>query len=127
MIRKFKFEAEVYESLNCLPMAARRKLDAVGIKLHLAQWEQLGRGERLMICHASADSHEERSALRTFIEEIALVRTGSPAKILPDHARRSANPPDNPPQVLAQHARACVVSNSTIKHGRHSTTTSATP
>jgi hypothetical protein len=105
MIRKFMFETEIYESLNCLPMAARRKLDAAGIKLHLAQWEQFGRGERLMICHAPADSDEERSALRTFIEEVALVRTGSPAKILPDDARRSANPPDHPPQVLAQHAR----------------------
>jgi hypothetical protein len=86
-------------------MAARRKLDAVGIKLHLAQWEQLGRGDRLMICHAPADSEEEQSALRTFIEEVALARTDSPAKILSDDARRSANPPDHPPQVLAQHAR----------------------
>ena len=43
MMRKFKFEAEIYESLNSLPMAARRKLDAIAIKLHLAQWEQLGR------------------------------------------------------------------------------------
>ena len=60
MSRKFKFEAEIYESLNCLLMAARKKLDAVGIKLHLAQWEQLGRGERLMICHAPADSEEDR-------------------------------------------------------------------
>ena len=101
MIRKFKFEAEIYESLNCLPMAARRKLDAVGIKLHLAQWEQLGRGERLMICHAPADSEEEQSALRTFIEEVALARTGSPAKTLSDNTRRSANPPDRPPQILA--------------------------
>jgi hypothetical protein len=84
---------------------ARRKLDAVGIKLHLAQWEQLGRGERLMICHAPADSEEEQSALRTFIEEVALARTGSPAKILPDDTRPSANPPDHPPQVLAQRAR----------------------
>jgi hypothetical protein len=105
MIRKFKFETEIYESLNCLPMAARGKLDAVGIKLHLAQWEELGRGERLMIYHAPAASEEERSALRTVIEEIALVRNGSPAKILSDDARRSANPPDHPPQVLAQHAR----------------------
>ena len=88
MIRKFKFEAEIYESLNCLPMAARRKLDAVGIKLRLAQWEQLGRGERLMICHAPADSEEEQSALRTFIEEVALARTGSPAKTLSDDTRR---------------------------------------
>lgn len=106
MIRRFKFEAEIYESLNCLPMAARRKLDAVGIKLHLAQWEQLGRGERLMICHAPADSEEERSALRIFIQEVALARTGFPAKILRDEARRSASPPKHPPQVLAQHARA---------------------
>jgi hypothetical protein len=126
MIRKFKFETESYESLNCLPMAARRKLEAVGIKLHLAQWEQLGRGDRLMICHAPAAAEEERSALRTFSEEIALVRTGSPAKILSDEARRSANPSDHPPQVLAQH-RACRVSNSTKRHGRYSTTTSVTP
>ena len=92
MIRTFKCETEIYESLNCLPMAARRKLDAVGIRVHQAQREQLARGERLMICHAPADSEEEQSALRTFIEEVALARTGSPAKILPDEARRSANP-----------------------------------
>jgi hypothetical protein len=106
MIRKFMFEAEIYESLNCLPMAARRKLDAIGVKLHLAQWEQLGRGERLMICHAPADSEEEQSALRTFIEEVALARTDSAAKILSEDARRSANPPDHPPPVLVQHVRA---------------------
>ena len=41
MIRRFTFEAEIYESLNRLPMAALRKLGAVWIKLHLAQWEQL--------------------------------------------------------------------------------------
>jgi hypothetical protein len=35
MIRKFKFEDEIYESLNCLPIAARRKLDALGVKLSL--------------------------------------------------------------------------------------------
>jgi hypothetical protein len=109
MMRKFKFEAEVYESLNCLPMAARRKLDSLGIKLHLAQWEQLGRGERLMVCHAPVDSEEEQCVLRTFIEEAALSRTGSPAKILPDDARQSANPPNHPPPALTRHARACGV------------------
>ena len=94
------FEAETYQSLNCLPMAAPRKLDTIGIKLYLAQWEQLGRGERLIICHAPADSEEQRSALRTFIREIAMARTGSPANILPDDTRRSANPPDHPPPLL---------------------------
>jgi len=50
MIRRFRFEAESYESLNCLPMAARTKFDAVGIELHQTQWEMLGRGERLIVC-----------------------------------------------------------------------------
>jgi hypothetical protein len=74
MIRKFKFEHQIYESLNCLPMAARRKLDALGIKISLAQWEQLGRGERLMICHAPSGSEDERQALRTFIGEATFAR-----------------------------------------------------
>ncbi len=109
MIRKFRFEAEIYESLDCLPMAARRKLDAVAIKLHPAQWKQLGRGERLRSSHAHADSDQERSALRIFIEEVALARTRSPTRILPGDARRCANPPDHPPQVLVRHARAAGV------------------
>ena len=106
MMRKFQFEADVYESLNCLPMAARRKLDALGIKVHLSQWEQFGRGERLMICHAPADTEEERSALRTFIEEVAIARTGSPAQVLLEEVRQSASPPPHPPLSLVQNARA---------------------
>ena len=106
MIRKFKFEDEIYESLNCLPMAARRKLDALGVKLSLAQWAQLGRGERLMICHAPNASEEERHALRTFIEEAAIARTGLAPKTLPDEARRSADPPAHLPELLARNAQA---------------------
>ncbi len=106
MIRKFRFEDEIYESLSCLPMAARRKLDALGIKISLAQWEQLGRGERLMICHALSGSEEERDALRTFIEEATVVRTRSPPKTLPEDVRLSACPPAHLPDLLARNARA---------------------
>ena len=106
MIRKFKFEDEIYQSLSCLPMAARRKLDALGIKIGLAQWEQLGRGERLMICHAPSNSEEEREALRIFIEEATLARTGTAPKTLPDAVRQSANPPTQLPDLLARNARA---------------------
>lgn len=106
MIRKFKFEAEIYQSLSCLPMAARRKLDALGIKISLAQWEQLGRGERLMICHAPSGSEEERDALRTFIEEATIIRTGSAPKDLPEDSRKAAYPPAHPPAALTRNARA---------------------
>jgi hypothetical protein len=59
-----------------------------------------------MICHAPANTEEERSALRTFIEEVAIARTGSPAQVLPEEARQSACPPAHPPLSLVQNARA---------------------
>ena len=106
MIRQFQFEAEVYETLSCVPMQARRKLDAAGIKIHLAQWQQLARGERLMICHAPADHEDEREALRIFIEETTLARCGSRPKELPEEVRRAARPPASPPPRLNANARA---------------------
>jgi hypothetical protein len=106
MIRQFQFEAEIYESLSCVPMQARRKLDAAGIKIHLAQWQQLSRGERLMICHAPADTADEHRALKLFIEEATMARAGSPPKELGDDVRRGATPPMSPPARLIAHARA---------------------
>lgn len=106
MIRRFQFEAEIYESLSCVPMQARRKLDAVGIKIGLAQWQQLGRGERLMICHAPANLPEECEALRVFVAEATMNRAGSAPKELPAEARRGANPPPSPPERLVAHARS---------------------
>lgn len=106
MIRKFRFEDEIYASLSCLPMAARRNLDMLGIKIHRAQWERLGRGEKLMICHAPSSNEEEREALRTFIVEAIASRTGSAPHELPDEARRSAAPPAQVPPILVRNASA---------------------
>jgi hypothetical protein len=106
MIRPFQFEAEIYRSLSCVPMQARRKLDAIGIKIGLDQWQQLSRGERLMICHAPASAPDEIAALRLFIEEATLARSGSKPKDLPEAARAGAQPPSAPPAQLIERARA---------------------
>jgi hypothetical protein len=105
-MRQFQFEAEVYESLSCVPMQARRKLDAVGIKIGLEQWQQLGRGERLMICHAPAADRDEIAALRLFIEEAIRMRGGGNPKELTEEMRRGAQPPPSPPQQLVANASA---------------------
>lgn len=106
MIRRFKFEDEVHQSLSCVPMHARRKLDKAGVKISLDQWQALGRGERLAICHLPADSAEECDVLRIFIEEAVRNRGAGDAKPLPDEARRSADPPPSPPERLIDNARA---------------------
>ncbi|HLI80284.1 MAG TPA: nitrate reductase associated protein [Candidatus Binataceae bacterium] len=104
MIRKFKFEDEIYSSLSCLPMAARRKLDQLGIKIGLDQWQHLSRGERLMICHAPIASEDEVDALRLFVNEVTLAKSGTPPKALPEEKRQGVNPPATVPPRLVESA-----------------------
>jgi hypothetical protein len=106
MIRKFKFEDEMHESLQCVPMAVRRKLDRVGLKVGLEQWKALDRSERLAICHIPADSGDECDALAYFIRETMMRRFGVEPKQLSDSARASAEPPVVPSNQLVANARA---------------------
>jgi len=105
MIRRFKFEDEVHHSLACVPMAVRRKLDRVGVKVSLEQWQALPQHERLAICHLPTASEEECDALRTFIEEAVRLRSGAGTKALPESVRRSAEPPAAPPEKLVANAQ----------------------
>jgi hypothetical protein len=106
MIRKFKFEDEMHESLQCVPMAVRRKLDRVGLKIGLEQWKSLDRGERLAICHLPVASADECDALGVFIREAMQRRFGVEPKSLTDAQRASAEPPATPPNRVVSHARA---------------------
>lgn len=105
MIRKFKFEDEIYSSLSCLPMAARRKLDQLGIKIGLEQWQHLSRGERLMICHAPIASEDEVDALLLFVNEVTLAKSGAAPKALSEEKRQGVNPPATVPQRLVESAQ----------------------
>src|SRR5882757_306027 len=105
MIRKFRFEDEMHESLQCVPMAVRRKLDRVGLKISLEPWKALDRGERLAICHLPTNSPEECDALATFIREAMLRHFGVEPKSLTDAQRAGAEPPAAPPATLVAHAR----------------------
>jgi hypothetical protein len=109
MMRRFQFEAEVYDSLSCVPMGVRRKLDHLGLKISLEQWQRLSRGERLMICHAPAQSSEESDALRLFIEEATVQRCGSRPQELSHEARLGATPPAAMPARLKDNAEAAGV------------------
>ena len=106
MIRRFKFEREVYETLDLVPIAVRRKLDQIGIKIGLRQWRALGRGERLAICHLPANLEEERDAMRLFLREAVKRATGGEPKLVPEAERDAAEPPAQPPASLIEHGRA---------------------
>jgi hypothetical protein len=48
-MRRFQFEADIYEALSCVPMMVRAKLDRVAIKVSLQQWLALDLTERRLI------------------------------------------------------------------------------
>ena len=87
-------------------MAVRRKLDRAGIKISLEQWQALGLGERLALCHLPVESEEECEAMRVFTEEAVRAKSGVGVKPLPEASRAAAEPPRHPPARLVEHARA---------------------
>ena len=87
-------------------MAVRRKLDRLGVKIGLKQWQALGRGERLAVCHMPADSSEEVEALKLFIREAVQSRSGEEPKTIPEAERIAADPPAEPPAALVQNLGA---------------------
>ena len=105
MIRRFKFDQDVYETLDLVPMAVRRKLDRIGIKIGLEQWQALSRGERLATCHLPANLEEECEAMRLFLREAVTRATGVEPKLIPEAERDAAEPPDEPPARLIERAR----------------------
>jgi hypothetical protein len=109
MMREFKFEDEMATSLACVPMTVRRKLDRVGVKIGLKQWQALGRGERLAICHLPVDHENEREALSLFIGEAVERACGERPAMLDDEQRAVANPPEVVPPELAESARGAGV------------------
>jgi hypothetical protein len=105
-MRRFQFESDIYERLNCVPMAVRRKLDRVGLKVGLDQWQSFSRAERLAICYMPALSHDEREALREVLNEAAKARSGCLPKELSEPALEEACPPCSVPILLAVRSKA---------------------
>jgi hypothetical protein len=87
-------------------MAARRRLDRIGLKISLEQWQRLGRAEHLAICYMPANTFDECDALREVIVETVKSRSGSEPKELAEEVRRAANPPPFPPSLLVSRSKA---------------------
>jgi hypothetical protein len=106
LIRRFAFEAEMHDSLTCVPMPVRRKLDRIGLKVGLEQWRALSHGERLAICHLPATDAEEIDAMSVFIREAVARRCGGVPKALAAQQRAVAEPPAAPPLDVIANAHA---------------------
>ena len=78
----FQFEADFVNSLRCIPMQVRMKLDNCGVKLKLAHWNQLTQSERQNLVELPCTTKAESQVYREFLQNLITVKTGKPAKEL---------------------------------------------
>jgi hypothetical protein len=89
MSKFFQFEADFVDSLRCIPMQVRYKLDNCGVKLKLAHWHQLTPAERQTLLTMPCQTVEENQTYRQFLQALIKEKTGTLAAELP----RDSNPP----------------------------------
>ena len=78
--RYFQFEADFVESLHCIPMLVRMKLDTCGVKLKLSHWHQFSQSERQQLVTMTCTTPAEVATYREFLQNLVIEKTGQPAK-----------------------------------------------
>jgi hypothetical protein len=78
----FQFEADFVDSLRCIPMQVRLKLDTCGIKLKLADWFKMDNSERQNLVDLPCQTVTEIQAYREYLQNL-ITRTGSSVSELP--------------------------------------------
>jgi len=74
--RFFQFEADFVDSLRCIPMQVRLKLDTCGIKLKLAHWHQFTQEERQALTQMPCGTETQIQAYRAFLCQL-IRKTGT--------------------------------------------------
>ena len=83
MTEFFQFEADFVDSLRCIPMQVRMKLDTCGIKLKLQDWHKFTAAERENLVNMPCEAIEEIEAYRQCLRQLVIERTGLQPKDLP--------------------------------------------
>lgn len=83
MVQFFQFEADFVDSLRCIPMQVRLKLDTCGIKLKLPQWHRFSAAERQTLVDTPCTTESEIQAYRELLQRLVLERAGVAATDLP--------------------------------------------
>jgi hypothetical protein len=89
MSKFFQFETDFVESLRCIPMVVRFKLDTCGIKLKLNQWSHFDQEERQALVSLPCETVHEVQSYRELLQQLIWQRTNMVASELPIEA----NPP----------------------------------
>ena len=78
----FNFEADFVDSLRCIPMIVRLKLDTCGVKLKLAEWNRFTQLECQQLVELPCDRDSEVIAYKEYVSQLIAQHTGHEASLL---------------------------------------------
>ncbi|MBW4421047.1 MAG: nitrate reductase associated protein [Myxacorys californica WJT36-NPBG1] len=83
MAEFFQFESDFVDSLRCIPMQVRFKLDTCGVKLKLHQWNQFNERDRHQLVEMPCSTASEIETYRSDLHDLIQQRSGETASDLP--------------------------------------------
>ena len=99
----FQFESDFVDSLRCIPMQVRYKLDTCGVKLKLAHWHQFSPAERQQLVDLDCTTAAETEHYRLVLRQLVQAHTGElPADLLIDPQPAWTDATTIPESVVAQ-------------------------
>lgn len=79
----FQFESDFVDTLRCIPMQVRYKLDTCGVKLKLSHWHQFTQAERQQLVTAPCQTEAEIQTYRQMLHEFVASHGGDRPSDLP--------------------------------------------
>ena len=67
------------DTLDLIPRSVRDKLDRIGVKLHLKEWQAMHLSERQLLCDLPCDRDSELARFAAEVDRAVRRLTGGPA------------------------------------------------
>ena len=99
----FEFEKDFAQSLRCIPMSVRLKLDCCGLKVSLRQWNRLDTEDRRLLLQQPCDSEPSCRDYHTTVVAMIAARTGAPPGELPVEPQPAWRQAGRVPEQLLTH------------------------
>lgn len=109
----FRFESDYVESLRCIPMQVRYKLDTCGIKLKLHHWHHFTPAERQSLVDLPCTAESQIGLYRDHLQHLVLQHTGNAASTLPQPLEYPWHDREHVPESVQNKAADCNISLTT--------------
>ncbi|BAS57053.1 hypothetical protein NIES2135_35990 [Leptolyngbya boryana NIES-2135] len=101
----FQFETDFVDSLRCIPMIVRFKLDTCGVKLKLHQWNKFTEADRYQTIETPCSSESEIRTYHDLLHQLVEQRTGETATDLAIDPNSQWNDANTIPESVTQKAK----------------------